>query len=86
MNLSECCRQLLVVHKQVRDYQVEALMVDTLDQIGRIRRQEGLARQERRDLCRLIRDEVRLRMAAYEQGRKFTQMEVQAHKRGSRGK
>jgi hypothetical protein len=87
VNLSQLCRQLLVVHHEVRARQIEVLMPGlTVDQIKRIRCQEGLAWQQRRQLCHLIRDEVRLRMAATEAKRPWTQMEVQRYRRGARGR
>jgi hypothetical protein len=89
MNLSQLCRQLLVVHQQVRDCQVQALMAGSLDQVTAIRRQEGLARQERRRLCGLIRQECKLRVDAWDHGRTYSQVESTKRftaRRGSRGR
>jgi hypothetical protein len=86
MNLSQACRQLLVIHQHVRDCQVQALMSNDLDQIKALRRQEGIARQERRRLCKLISGECRLRVDCWEHGRPYSQVESRLARRGTRGK
>jgi hypothetical protein len=89
MNLTELLRQVLVLHQQVRDYQVQALLSGSLDQVAAIRRQESLARQERRRLCGLVRGEVRLRLDAWDHGREYSQIESTKRftaRRGTRGK
>jgi hypothetical protein len=58
-------------------------------EVKRLKRQEGLARQERRRLCQLIRNEVRLRVDAWDHGRAYSQVESTKRftaRRGSRGK
>jgi hypothetical protein len=75
VNLSQLCRQLLVIHREVRDLQVRALMTTTLAELRAVRRLESFARGIRRDLCRRIRDEVRLRCSAWEAGRSYSQTE-----------
>jgi hypothetical protein len=84
LNLSQLCRQILVISHQVRVYQVAALMPNTPAAIKLIRRREGLARQERRRLCVLIRQECKLRVDAWDHGRQYSQIESQ--RRGTRGK
>jgi hypothetical protein len=89
LNLSQLCKQILTVHQQIRDCQVQALLSSSLDQVTAIRHQEGLARQERKRLCSLIRDETRLRVDAWDHGRQYSQVESTKRftaRQGTRGR
>jgi hypothetical protein len=89
LNLSQLCRQLLLLHQQVRDCKVQALPSNSLDQVTAIKRQEGLARQERKRLCGLIKQECKLRVDAWDHGRTYSQVESTKRftaRRGSRGR
>jgi hypothetical protein len=89
LNLSQLCRQILVINHQVRVYQVAALMPAPAAAIKLIRRREGLARQERKRLCALIRAECRLRVDAWDHGRPYSQIESTKRftaRQGTRGR
>jgi hypothetical protein len=77
ITMSQLCDRLLVVHPEVHRLMFAAMMPGLRPaEIKRIKRQEGLARQERRRLCGLIRGEIRLRLDAWDHGRKYSQMEI----------
>jgi hypothetical protein len=90
INLSQLCRELLATNHQVHTLMFAAMMPNLSSaEVKALKRQEGLVRQERRRLCRLIRDEVRLRVDAWDHGRAYSQVESTKRftaRRGSRGK
>lgn len=88
MSLSTLCKQLLVVHHAVRSCQIEALMPGPVDQLRRIRREQGMACRERKRLAALIRQECTLRVNAWDAGRRYSEIESanRFRRRSARGR
>jgi hypothetical protein len=72
-NFNTICGEMLTLHNEVHRLMFAAMMPGLRPaEIKLLKRQEGEARRYRRQICRLIRDECRLRLDAWDGGRKYS--------------
>jgi hypothetical protein len=77
MNMSQLCKGLLAVHHYVGRLVFAAMMPGlSVDQVKALKRRERAARNERKRLCALIRAECRLRVDAWDAGRRYSELEA----------
>jgi hypothetical protein len=82
MNMSEACEAFLAVHHEVGRLVFAAMMPGlTVEEIKTIKRQERAARTERKRLSRVISAECRLRVDAWDGGRRYSELGNARHRR-----
>jgi hypothetical protein len=80
MNMSLLCREFLAVHDEVHRLMFAAMMPGlTVKEIGRLKRLEAEARAERKRLCALVRAEIRLRVDAWDNGCRYSELGNHRH-------